>query len=272
MKYKCLCIAVALTFSALGNEVLFFEGFNGSFGSEWSIRNNDPNFYSLSASGLNLRCNSGDLFQSSNDYKNLFLIDNPAANDFVITLKAQWIVPPSNNWWAQITLVAYDDDDNYTRLGNVRFKNRMALESLTEEGAVQTDLQYSRKNFGAAPFWLQMRKEGTSYSAWSSVDGQNFTQAHPAVTYDNDSPSQLGFVAMADPTVTSTVFIDSFSVVPEPMTASMILLIYPIMVIRRHLMGGRRGSGRLYLHINKLLRSLYMKPAYRVSVQDKWCE
>jgi hypothetical protein len=234
MKLKYICIVTALAACSLSEGVLFHDDFNGALSSEWTINNDAAGYYSLSPSGLSLRCNDGDLYESANDYQNLFLINNPASGDFTMTLKTQWIVPPTTNWWAQITLVAYDDDDNHTRVGNVRFKNRMALESLTEEGAVHTDLSYSTKDFGATPFWLQMRKEGTLFTAWSSTDGHNYTQAHSAVSYSNSNPDKLGFIAMADPTETSTVFIDAFIVIPEPSTASLLSLVAAVgLVLKR---------------------------------------
>lgn len=193
------------------SKVIFSDEFNGAFKSEWSIENINSNYFSLSNSGLILRCCSGDIFSSKNDHKNIFLIDNPAPYDFTLTLKGQWIIPPSTVW-GQITLVAYDDEDNHTRVGNVRFRNMMAIESLSEENAIQVGIRWSAKDFVTKPFWLQMRKEGMSYSAWSSTDGENFIQAHPAIMYGKDLPARLGFVAMVDPAEAATVFVDSFTV------------------------------------------------------------
>lgn len=63
------------------------------------------------------------------------------------------------------------------------------------------------------------------------------------------------------------------TVIPEPMSASLILLLFPLMIIRRNFCSGnKRGFGRLYMQLNKLFSLFYLKPATRSPLQDKWTD
>lgn len=63
----------------------------------------------------------------------------------------------------------------------------------------------------------------------------------------------------------------TFSQIPEPMTASLALLLFPLMILRRNFcVGQKQGAGRLYLHLTKLFSCLYLKPARCTAAGDKW--
>jgi hypothetical protein len=48
----------------------------------------------------------------------------------------------------------------------------------------------------------------------------------------------------------------SFEAIPEPMSVALLISLCPLMVIRRHIVG-RKGSGRIYMHLNKIFYYLY---------------
>ncbi len=79
--------AISANFNKLG--AAFFDHFEGDhLGSAWIVKNPDTANYSVSNSRLHTKTLPGDLYQSSNDYKNLFLISNPLGRaDAQVTIK-----------------------------------------------------------------------------------------------------------------------------------------------------------------------------------------
>jgi len=206
--------------------VVFQDSFSGAISSAWQIQKGDTSLYSVGANGITLRCSAGDMWiltLHNDEYKNLFLITNPAPGDFICTVKCQWQSPPTNEF-GQVALVAYDDDGDYVRVDNVGNNNgTMFLESFaTIAGVMSSPDYYCKKNFGTSPFWLQMRKQLTNYSSWFSTDGINFTQTNSPFGYPNGHPAKLGFVAMADPGQSGLVLVSSFTVA-EPSPGSLSL-------------------------------------------------
>ena len=185
-------------------QVVFQDDFNGSMNPAWSIKNNDPTLYSISTNGLILRCCSGDMWNGSATYKNLFLITNPVSQNFTFTAKLNWLIT-STKGSTQFALVAYDDSGDYVRVdygGGIEIFSDVA-------GKLATPDYWSGPTFGTNQFWLQMRKQGTTYSSWFSIDGNTFTQINPAITYSNAHPAYLGIIAMSDPDQTAIADISS---------------------------------------------------------------
>jgi hypothetical protein len=193
-------------------DTVFHDDFNGLLNPAWSIVRADASYYSLQSTGLVLRCNSGDLWGGYNSAKNVFLVSNPAPGDFTVTAKLRWLVPPAVNW-AQFDLLAYDNDDNHVRIDYTYSSGSLGIGRIAETGGVISQAGGVRVNFGTAWFWLQVRKEGSTYSAWHSTDGVTFSPATSPFTYGNGHPAMLGFVAMVDlGGQTAQTLIDSFTV------------------------------------------------------------
>jgi hypothetical protein len=189
--------------------MLFRDDFNASIDSQWTILNQDSGYYSLEPDHLELRANYGDLWQSRNDYKNLFLIDNPTSGDFDVTMRIIEFLPAAEDF-PQIDIVAYDDDDNHVR-SIYGYIGTRKLEFGVEIDQVWTSSQELR-DFGNAPFYLRLRKVGNTYIQYYSTDGIVFSQANSPVTYGDRTPNKLGFVAMVDPSESSVAKIDWFEI------------------------------------------------------------
>ncbi len=192
-------------------QVIFQDNFAGAMNPAWTFVRQDASYYSLQSTGLALRCNSGDLYQGNNNAKNVFLITNMAPGDFTVTLRLRWLAPPAQAY-AQVDLLAYDDDDNHVRPQYVFTTTGIGIANASEVGGGYTSSALTGIDFGTNRFWLQMQKAGLTYSIWYSTNGVNFLPASAAFSYANPHPAKLGFVAMVDPTETATVFIDSFTV------------------------------------------------------------
>ena len=220
MRTKDILLAMlllALSMNGSLAQTAFQDNFRGALSSSWSIVRQDTNYYSLSSTGLVLRCNSGDLYESANNAKNVLLITNPVTGDFVITAHLRWLVPPSTSY-AQFALLAYNDDDNYVR-GYYGDANGYGFYLATETLAFYVGGASLSLDIGTNQFWLQMSKQDFNYSVSYSLDGTNFISIGASMAFSEGVPQKLGFVAMVDPTETATALIDSFTVQNIPYVA-----------------------------------------------------
>jgi hypothetical protein len=202
---------LVLTIDPAGPASLFFDDFSGAVDPAWDLVRPNAAFYSLQPTGLVLRCNAGDIWTYRVDALNLFLITNPAPGDFTITAKLRWLTPPAVNE-AQFDLLAYDNDDNHVRLCHGHLSDVLRIDNAIEVGGAFSGHGLTPVDFGTAWFWLQMRKESSTYSAWYSLDGNTFSQASSPFTYGDGTPARLGFVAMVDSSQSAQILVDWFSV------------------------------------------------------------
>ncbi len=206
------CVTTLMLVMDAKSDVVFQDNFNGVISSAWQIQSNNSNLYSIGANGVTLHCCSSDMWPGNDNYNNLFLITNPAPEDFILTIKCQWLTPPTQDW-GQIALVAYDNDDDYVRVDNLSNNNGTKyLELLNAVSGTNPQDNFQKKDFGTSPFWLQMRKQQTNYSSWFSTDGINFTQTNAPIIYTNGHPAKLGFVAMSATNQIGIVLVSSFTV------------------------------------------------------------
>ncbi len=215
----CMALVLLAGGGRTAADTVFHDDFNGSLNPAWSVVRPDASYYSVQSTGLVLRCSNSDLWTYYNNAKNVFLIANPAGGDFTLTAKLRWSVVPTRPE-AQVDLLAYDNDDNHVRLAHGLLSGVLRIDSAGETGGVYAGHGLTSVNFGTAWFWLQMRKQGSTYSAWYSSDGITFNQASSPFTYGDGTPAQLGLVAMADPYGTAQVIVDSFTVEDTPVPAS----------------------------------------------------
>jgi hypothetical protein len=202
---------LVLTIDPADPASLFFDDFSGAVDPAWGIVRPNAGYYSVQSTGLVVRCNAGDIWSYRVDALNLFLITNPAPGDFTVTAKLRWLTPPTVNE-AQFDLLAYDNDDNHVRLCHGHLADVLRIDNTIEVGGAFSGHGLTPVDFATAWFWLQMRKQGLTYSAWYSVDGNTFSQASSPFTYGDGTPAKLGLVAMVDPSQTAQVLVDWFSV------------------------------------------------------------
>jgi hypothetical protein len=213
----------ACTAAAQAGPPLFVDHFNGGMSNAWSIVRPNSSYYSFQPGYLDLRANSGDLWLSENNALNVFLVQNPTAGDFMVTLGLNSFTPTSISNAPQIALLAYDSDNAYVRddFGSHDFywPAQLALEFAYETPSPNTyNPVISDIDFGTNPFWLRLQKIGNVYTQYYSTDGTNFVQTNGSITYGNGVPAELGFVAMSDPMQSSHAYINTFEIdsVPEP--------------------------------------------------------
>jgi hypothetical protein len=202
--------SVGLGTSQAADIVVFRDDFNGTLSEKWGIVRQETSYYSLTDAYLDLRADQGDLWQTRNDAKNVFLIDAPTSGDFTVTMRVLRFVP-TDVPYTQVELLAYDDDDNHVRCDYGLYPSGRSVEFGAEANGVWSS-QTVAKDFGAEPFWLQLRKTGDTYTQWYSTNGTDFVQGNGEVTFGDGTPTKVGFVAMVDPNEETHALIDHFVV------------------------------------------------------------
>ncbi len=213
-----------------GTALSFFDDFTGNtLSSDWIVKNENKNLYSVSNGYLHTQTNAGDLWENSNNYINLFLIENPyGSGDFIITMKVNNFFPSQN--WQQIDIVAYDDDGNHVRCINGWVFDGRHWEFVYEKDGVghnYTNGGYLQKmKEPQDDFYLRLVKIGNQYTQYYSYEGITFTQANGTITYGDGSPLYLGLIALSGSGNTYPpvhVDIDFFKVQPVPLPGAVLL-------------------------------------------------
>lgn len=191
---------------------LFFDDFsNNQLRPEWIVLNPDPINYWFSNGNIVVNTLPGDL--NTNDYKNLFLINNPIPNgDFQITLKVTSFFTQAE--YQQINIVIYDDEDNDLRCGNVQGAVRI-WQLGGKIAGVWSAQNTGNVNAEASSFFLRLVKNRNLFRQYYSLDGIFFYQINGQINYGDRNPKYLGFAAFESYGVTATpipVSIKYFSV------------------------------------------------------------
>ena len=185
---------ITASFKKSGSCGAFFDHFDGSsLGASWIVKNPNPAFYAVSNSRLHTQTLPGDLWGGATDYQNLFLIQNPAAYcDFQVTIKVLGFHPV--DYFQQIGVIAYDDDDNYVMSSNI-YADGQAWELAKETNGT---IEYSDDpiDAGKSDFYLRLVKVGNTYRQFFSLDGVTYQERNQAITYGNGAPKYLGFIAL----------------------------------------------------------------------------
>jgi hypothetical protein len=192
-------------------QVLFHDDFKNHVDPAWKITRVDKSYYGISAKGLDLRASADDIDVAGvPTAKNLFLIDNPTKGDFVATLKIKSFVPAHNNH-AQIDVIALDDEKHLVRANYGHIHGQRQAEFGLEQGPSWTP-QQTPVDLGDGTFFLRLKKQENVYSQSYSTDGTNYTTINAPRDFGDGTPVSVGFCAGADPSESSHVYIESFTV------------------------------------------------------------
>jgi regulation of enolase protein 1 (concanavalin A-like superfamily) len=169
------------------------DGFGSStLGTQWYwVRENSAK-WSLSAApgSMRITAQTGDLYASVNNQKNILLQEAPEG-DFTINTKLTFPAKPSSNY-QQAGLVIYQDDDNYVKLVRGYF-NGNAFEFDKEVSGV---FGYSgtADTITATTIYLRITKVGNVYTGYYSTDGTNYTQVG-TTQFTNFTSIKVGMIS-----------------------------------------------------------------------------
>jgi hypothetical protein len=201
------------------------DEFDGTVGSQWKwIRENKTNQSLSKKSGsLTITSEVGDVSESTNNAKNILL--QSANNDWIIETKLHGSRAPSQPENAGV--LAYQDDDNFVKLmfraviktTRARGAQPGTIDLIMEEnGITKSVASFNLKNeiTGDNALFLKLDKKGSIYTAFYSLDGENFEKLGTADMLLKDINSGL---IVCDGIVTgymkSTFWFDSDTTKPD---------------------------------------------------------
>lgn len=180
--------------------VLFRDDFDLPLGvNGWTISGlHFPIWYGVTNGMCFLYAQAGDMAGLWNNHYNLVQRDlaSVTTGDVCWTLAVATFLPTNDH--AQVALLVGDDADNFIRLsyGHVDGARRIRL---TEETAATPDMCADEvRNFGSAPFWLRLTRQGGVYRAYWSTNGLWYHRVAGVATRDPATPSWFGFWAGGD--------------------------------------------------------------------------
>ncbi len=190
---------------------------------QW-IRENDSKHSFTSVPGnLTITTETGDVSEGSNNASNLLL--QSANNDWTIDTKLVGSRAPSQPENAGI--IAYQDDDNFVKLmfraviktTRQRGAQPGTIDLLFEENGIAKSIgsvNLKAEIIGTNNLWLRLSKEGSTYTAYYSVDGQNFEKLGASDILLRDIKAGLmacdGIITQS---MTSTYWFNSDTTKPE---------------------------------------------------------
>jgi len=198
-------VANAQPAAATGSRFVAFDGFNGKLGLNWKPVRPDPTHVSLTRNPgkLTITTQRGSIHgeeardEAGNPIpaRNLYLIDNPLADDadFVLTTRVDGFTPEST--YQQAGLIVHDDDDNYVKWGyeyNWRESGGQTFYGVTEKAAVPTHHPVASES-GLKRYWLRLTRRGDRYEFASSLDGKAYRVHGEAIW--GGAPKRIGLVA-----------------------------------------------------------------------------
>lgn len=205
--------------SGLPARVIFREEFTAPPESNgWAIVNKDVSLYSVSGGVCRVSSGNGDMYWDSFNYRNLFRIPCPTTNDFCATLRVNGFQPTNDN--VQVCLFAYDGEDDHVRYAYGHLDGARAFRFFAEtNGAPQEAFSDIAFDFGAAPFWMRLTKQGKVYRQYWSTNGVVFHRIAGTAAYGDGAPGYLAFWVGADlafPPTATPAWIESFEVSEFP--------------------------------------------------------
>ncbi|MBN1507042.1 MAG: hypothetical protein JW955_09360 [Sedimentisphaerales bacterium] len=190
-------VAVILTKSPRLTEadVLAFDDFAGRLDLDWNILNSDPSHWSLSRvpGALTITTQDGTFVRARRDYRNVFLVNCPAApgQDFQVTTCLLSFAPAA--MWNQAGLLLWNDDNQYLKF-NYEFCNdplgspfALRIHTLAVEGGGSPVYTWYAAEQNPQRLWLRIVKRGEYCDLFTSTDGQSF--APPTVLATDGGPA-----------------------------------------------------------------------------------
>jgi hypothetical protein len=206
-------------------ESLSDEFTDGKLGSQWEwVRENNQN-YSLSSvpGALTITSETGDISEGSNNARNLLL--QSANNDWEIETKLICSRTPSQPENAGV--VAYQDDDNFVKLmfrAVIKTSRQTGVQPgtidlLIEENGIAksvASVNLREEVIGENHLLLRLKKSGSTYTAYYSVDGKTFEKMGASnIALKDIKAGLIACDGIITQSMTSTFWFDSDTTKPD---------------------------------------------------------
>ena len=139
----------------------------------WDVIRENGEKWSVDENGLTIKTEEGDLYTSTNTAKNMFYQE--ADGDWLVETAITLNKVPAESY-QQVAILAYQDDDNYLKVGyQGNSSSTTKVEINSEQNGSFADATASVEFSGTA-IWFRLQKQGDTYTAWYSADGQEFME------------------------------------------------------------------------------------------------
>ena len=127
-----LVFAVLAVAPVLGQTVLFEDNFNGALGAGWSWVREHREAWRVSARGLEVRVEPGNMWGRANDARNVLIRPAPdlAAGTFAISVTVE---NRPTAQYEQVDLVWYYDDSHMVKIGQEQVDGKLSIVMGREE-------------------------------------------------------------------------------------------------------------------------------------------
>lgn len=171
-------------------------------GCRWDVVREDPAGYRVTGGALEIDTTATDIYTGNNTgTPNIVVQDLPDGDWTVETL-----VDGSDfdQQYQQGGLIAYGDDDNYVKLDLVTDNAAgtpvaQRLELRSEVEAVVQDPQPGVNDLTSAVWHLRLSKEGSTFTAEYSADGEDWVAFAEPVTHEGLQDARVGLYALGGP-------------------------------------------------------------------------
>jgi RNA polymerase sigma factor (sigma-70 family) len=187
-----------VTFSFLAR-----EPFAGRLRLNWKVVRPDDKYVSLTRNKgkLTITTQRGTIHADETarkepKAKNLYLIDNPLADDtsFVVTTRISGFTPKQR--YQQAALICYDDDDNYVKFAyefNWKKDAGQTFDLVRETKAVSQQ-DHVEAPAGIKTLWLRLTRRKDLYEYATSTNGRDF-EVHGERSWQDRAPAKIGILA-----------------------------------------------------------------------------
>jgi beta-glucosidase len=158
------------------------DEFNGTdVGPQWTWIRRDPATEQVGNGSLTITPETGDLTGATNTARNILV--QPALGNWAIQTKLTVSSPP-HTATQQAGIIAYQDDDDFLKLGWEFSSGAARLSETTEDSLSGTPVNQVLTTIPTAglvsgdTIWLRMVKNGSRYTTYYSTDGVNFVQIY----------------------------------------------------------------------------------------------
>jgi PKD repeat protein/glucose/arabinose dehydrogenase len=183
-----------------------------------AVTREDPTAYRVVGGSLHIDVPNGDIFGTNNTGPTNFLLQNAPPGDWTMETKVDGSA--FTEQYQQAGLIVYADDDNYLKFdyivdnaagqpvqGRIEFRSEVA-------GEVQSP-QPQATDLTADVWHLRIVKTGTTYTAFYSADGTDWTALEPLTSSAVAEPPKVGLFSLGGPQQASKpVSFDFFRLTP----------------------------------------------------------
>lgn len=148
------------------------EGVNPDF----EVVREDASNYTLEKDRITVDLQAGDLWETSNTVKNLFLYEIPEeinSQNMKTVIKAENLPVRENNQWDTVSFLLYRDDDNYISIGKKSHFDGIAR--VEEIGGVSDEVNGNEAENQVTTAWLGFSRQGDQVSLDYKLEGGEWT-------------------------------------------------------------------------------------------------